>query len=123
MKTAFAAAPLLVLALLALPAAGAGKVTEAKLGTQIVDRAVSGETATFATGAVAYYWFRVEGAAGELLTVTWKVNDLAFPVELAVQGSPWRTWASKTLHIAGAWTVTVTDGSGAALHEARFTVQ
>ena len=121
MRIAMAAA----LLALALPfgAAAAGKVTEAKLGTQVVDRAIAGETATFKTGDRAYFWFRIEDATDETLTVTWKVNDLAFPTELKVGASPWRTWASKTLHVAGEWTVTVTDSAGAALHEARFTVQ
>lgn len=122
MKRLFAACALLALAL-PIAAAAAGKVTEAKLGTAVVDRKISGETSTFAPGQRAYFWFRVEDATDQLLTVTWKVNDLAFPIGLRIRSSPWRTWASKTLHIAGDWTVIVTDAAGATLHESRFTVK
>ena len=106
-----------------LAAPAAGTVVEAKLGTQVENRTLVGETATFAPGDRAYLWLKVEGAAGEVLTVTWKVGDLTFPVELEVGSSPWRTWASKTLHIAGEWTVTVADAAGTPMHETRFTVK
>jgi C1A family cysteine protease len=62
-------------------------------------------------------WLKVEDAEGETLTVTWKINDQAYPATLNIGGTPWRTWATKTLHIAGEWTVTVTDAAGAALNE------
>lgn len=101
----------------------AGKVAEAKLGKSIVDRKIAGETTTFAPGEKAYLWLKVEDAAGETLTVTWKINDQAYPATLNIGGTPWRTWASKTLHIAGEWTVTVTDAAGATLNESRLTVK
>jgi hypothetical protein len=65
----------------------------------------------------------VDEAAGETLTVNWKVNDQVYPATLSIGGSPWRTWASKTVHIAGEWTVTVTDAAGTALSETKFTVK
>jgi len=101
----------------------AGKVIEAKLGKSIVDRQVADETTTFAPGEKAYLWMKVENAAGETLTVTWKINDQTYPATLDIGGSPWRTWASKTLHLAGEWTVTVTDAAGATLNESRFVVK
>lgn len=122
MKRLFAACALLALALPFAATAG-GKVTETRLGTGLVDREISGETSAFEAGQRAYFWFRVEDAADEVLTVTWKVNDLAFPVELTVGSSPWRTWASKTLHVAGEWIIVVTNASGATLHESRFAVK
>jgi len=122
MKRLHAALALFALAL-PVPALSAGNVVEAKLGTEVVDRQIAGETTAFTTGQRAYLWLRVEDAADQVLTVTWRVNDLAFPVELKVGGSPWRTWASKTLHLAGEWTVTVSDAGGNALHESRFSVQ
>ena len=105
------------------PALAAGKVTEAKLGKSVVDRRITEETATFAPGEKAYLWLKVEDAAGETLTVTWQINGQAYPVTLNISGTPWRTWASKTLHIAGEWTVTVTDATGATLNESTFTVK
>lgn len=101
----------------------AGKVTEAKLGKSVVDRRIADETATFAPGEKAYLWLKVEDAAGESLTVTWHINDQSYPATLNIGGTPWRTWASKTLHIAGEWTVTVTDAAGATLNESRFIVK
>ncbi|MEK6210935.1 MAG: DUF2914 domain-containing protein [Pseudomonadota bacterium] len=98
-------------------------VTDAKLGRNVVDREVTDETTTFAVGEKAYLWLRVEGGTGETLTVVWKVNDQEFPVDLRIGGSPWRTWATKTLHIAGDWTVTVTDAGGNTLNEATLKVQ
>ena len=101
----------------------AGKVTEAKLGKSVVDRRIAEETATFAPGEKAYLWLKVEDAAGESLTVTWQVDGQTYPATLNIGGTPWRTWASKTLHIAGEWTVTVTDAAGATLSESRFVVK
>jgi hypothetical protein len=101
----------------------AGTVTEAKLGKNVVDRKIADETTTFAVGEKAFLWLRVEGAAGDTLTVTWKVNDQAYPATLNIGATPWRTWANKTLHTTGEWTVTVTDAAGAALNETRLTVK
>ena len=101
----------------------AGKVAEVKLGKNIVDRNIADEATTFAPGDKAYLWLKVEDATGETLTVTWKINDQAYPATLNIGGSPWRTWASKTLHFAGEWTVTVTDAAGGTLNETRFTVK
>ncbi len=98
-------------------------VTDAKLGRNVVDREVTDETTTFAVGEKAYLWLRVEGGTGETLKVVWKVNDQEFPVDLRIGGSPWRTWATKTLHIAGDWTVTVTDAAGNTLNEVTLKVQ
>jgi hypothetical protein len=98
-------------------------VTDAKLGRNVVDREVTDETTTFAVGEKAYLWLRVEGGTGETLTVVWKINGMEFPVELRIGGSPWRTWSTKTLHLPGEWTVTVTDSAGNTLNEATLTVQ
>ena len=101
----------------------AGKVTEAKLGKSVVDRRITEETTAFAPGEKAFLWLKVEDAAGESLTVTWQVDGQTYPATLAISGTSWRTWASKTLHIAGEWTVTVTDAAGATLSESRFVVK
>jgi hypothetical protein len=122
MKKIFTAFAILALWIPAL-ALAQNMVTDAKLGRNVVDREIADETTTFAVGEKAYLWLRVEGGTGEALSVVWKVNDLEFSVELQVGGSPWRTWANKTLHIAGDWTVTVTDTAGNTLNEATLTVQ
>ncbi|HYN27149.1 MAG TPA: DUF2914 domain-containing protein [Burkholderiales bacterium] len=98
-------------------------VTDAKLGKNVVDREVTDETTTFAVGEKAYLWLRVEGGTGETLKVVWRSNDQEYPVDLRIGGSPWRTWATKTLHMAGDWTVTVTDAAGNTLNEVALKVQ
>lgn len=111
---------------LALPAAQAfadATVTEAKLGKSVVDRNVANESSEFAVGEKAFLWVKVEGAADQMLTVTWIQGDNKYPVELKVGGSPWRTWASKTLQSAGSWSVTVSDASGKVLKEMTLTVK
>ncbi|HEY5931013.1 MAG TPA: DUF2914 domain-containing protein [Burkholderiales bacterium] len=122
MKKILAACALLALAV-AVPAFAEVHVTEAKLGKRVVDRKITGETAIYKARDRAYLWLRVEGTNDDMLTVAWKVNDLVFPVELKINGDPWRTWASKTLHIVGDWTVTVTSSGGKTLHVARFKVK
>jgi DUF2914 family protein len=98
-------------------------VTDAKLGRNVVDREITDETTTFAVGEKAYLWLRVEGGTGETLKVIWKIDNQEYPVDLPIGGSPWRTWATKTLHLAGDWTVTVTDAAGNTLNEATLKVQ
>lgn len=122
MKRFFAVCAMLALLVPAL-ALAAGKITEVKLGKTVVDRKVADESSVFAPGERAYLWMKVDDAAGETLTVTWEINGQTYPAELKIGGSPWRTWASKSLHIAGEWTVTVTDAAGAKLHESKLTVK
>lgn len=122
MKKLFAAFAMLALLVPAL-AFGQNLVTDAKLGRNVVDREITDETTTFAVGEKAYLWLRVEGGTGETLTVVWKINDLEFPVDLSIGGSPWRTWATKTLHLPGDWSVTVSDAAGNTLNEASLKVE
>ncbi len=98
-------------------------VTDVKIGKSIVDRQIADETTAFALGEKAYLWIRAEGGTGETLTVTWTSGGQSFPVTLNIGGNPWRTWANKTLHLAGEWTVTVTDAAGATLSETKLSVQ
>lgn len=119
-------ATLVLSLLLALPAARAlaeATVTEVKLGKAVVDRNIANESAEFAVGEKAFLWVKVEGAADQTLTVTWVQGDNKYPVELKVGGSPWRTWASKTLQSAGSWSVTVSDSAGKVLKEMTLTVK
>ena len=110
---------------LSLPvlALAAGSINEAKLGKAIVDREISEETVTFALNETAYLWMRVVDGNGETITVTWSNGSQSYDVSLAIGSDSWRTWSSKILHLAGEWTVTVTDASGATLHQTSLTVQ
>ena len=104
-------------------APAAGSIAQAKLGKGIVDREIADETSTFALNETAYLWMRVADGEGETITVTWATDGQSFDVPLPVGSNSWRTWSSKKLHVAGEWTVTVTDSAGTTLHQATLTVQ
>ena len=101
----------------------AGSISQAKLGKGIVDGEIAGEASTFGLNEKAYLWVRVLDGRGETITVTWSKGEKSWDVPLEIGANTWRTWSSKILHIAGEWTVTVTDSSGATLHQSTLTVQ
>jgi hypothetical protein len=99
------------------------QVFEVKLGKGVADRQITDETAEFAVNDKVYLWVRVTGAAGDTLKVTWKIGDQTYTSDLAIGGSPWRTWCYKTAALAGDWTVTVLDSKGNILKEISFKVK
>ena len=99
------------------------RIEDAKLGKNVVDREIAEEAGEFALSERVYLWMKVTGAQGESLQVTWKTGDHTFTSELAVGGSPWRTWCYKTAALAGPWTVTVADSQGNILKEMKFEVK
>jgi hypothetical protein len=103
--------------------AGAIAVADARLGTGIENRALTGEDSSFAAGSSVTLWMKVTGGSGETLTVTWENGAVKHATTLSVGGSPWRTWATKSVGKAGQWTVTVADSRGAQLKELHFTVR
>jgi hypothetical protein len=102
---------------------GAITVLEAKLGTDVKDREITGEDSSFTVGSKVWLWFKVKGAANDSLTITWKCGNFTKESKLAVGGSPFRTWTAKNVAKAGDWTVAVSDASGNALKELKFTVK
>jgi hypothetical protein len=104
-------------------AAAGVQVFEVKLGKGVTDRQLTDETAEFAVNDKVYLWMKVTGAAGDTLTATWKTGEQTYTSELAVGGSPWRTWCYKTAALAGDWTVTVSDSKGNILKEISFKVK
>lgn len=106
------------------PQTAAGiEVVDAKLGKDVKDRQIVDETSDFALNDKVYLWVKVTGAAGESLKTTWKSGDHTSTFDLAVGGSPWRTWCFRTAAIAGDWTVTVADSKGNVLKEMSFKVK
>ena len=96
---------------------------EVKLGKGVADRQLTDETAEFAVQEKVYLWMKVNGAAGDTLRITWKTGNHTYASDLAVGGSPWRTWCYKTAALAGDWTVTVADSKGEVLKEINFKVK
>ena len=99
------------------------QIVDVKLGKDVKDRVLVDEDSTFALNMKVFLWLKVTGATSEKLTITWKQGEKSYTTTLNIGGSPWRTWANKTLAKAGDWTVTITDASGNVLKEMSFKVQ
>jgi hypothetical protein len=99
------------------------EITDARLGRGVEDREITGEDSTFTAGEQVYVWMRVVGGPSDPITVTWKVGEHSSSYQLQVGGSPWRTWACKTVASAGEWEVTVADPDGGVLRRLSFHVR
>jgi hypothetical protein len=87
-------------------------VAKHRFGLAIIDREIQDEIDAFYKDEIVYLWMQVEGGPGDPLLVTWSIGDFSYDVQLGIGGSPWRTWARKTLFRSGEWTVLVTDAAG-----------
>jgi hypothetical protein len=99
---------------------GGIQMQEAKLGKDVKDRQLEGETAEFALNDKVYVWVKTTGASGESLVVTWKNGDHTYTSNMTVGGSPWRTWCYKIAALPGNWTVSIADSKGTVLKELSF---
>ena len=99
------------------------QIVEAKLGKDVADRVLTGEDSVFTKGSKAYLWMKITGGSQQEITVTWTTGTATHGTTLVVGGSPWRTWASKTVGKAGDWTVTITDNAGKTLKAMSFKVE
>ncbi len=104
-------------------AAAGVTIAEAKLGTGIADKNISGESATFSPGEKVYVWMKTKGGVGDSVTVVWKQESFSHTTKLVIGGSPWRTWSYKTASKSGDWTVTISDREGKVLKELAFKVE
>jgi len=103
---------------------GAGiQLVDAKLGKDVKDRQLTDETTDFAVNDKVYLWVKVTGAAGDALKASWKNGDHTYTSDLAVGGSPWRTWCYKIVVLPGDWTVSVADSKGNVLKDLTFKVK
>ncbi len=98
-------------------------VAEARLGTDVQNKDLVGEDSSFVQDSKVYIWMKVTGGPADSIEVTWKHEDHTYATKLRIGGSPWRTWAYKTVAFAGEWTVTVTDATGNVLKEMAFSVK
>lgn len=103
-----------------------GQVTvEAQIATAVVDRMPEGSGTTFpADVGELYCWTRVTDGGGTTLQHVWIYNGEEQSVSLAIGGSPWRTWSSKTIPAdwTGDWRVEIRDADGNVLETLSFTV-
>ena len=99
------------------------QLIDAGLGKDVKDRMVVDEATSFPKNSKVFLWMKFTGGASDQVTVTWKNGSSSHNTTLVVGGSPWRTWASKTVGKSGDWTVTVTDAEGNVLKEISFKVE
>jgi hypothetical protein len=104
-------------------AAGSLQIAEAKLGTNVENRELTGEDSTFALNSKVFLWMKVTGGASDQISVIWKNGEMTHSTTLMIGGSPWRTWATKTATKAGEWSVSVTDTAGNVLKDLMFKVE
>ena len=97
-------------------------VMDAKLGLGVENREIVDESSTFHVSDRVYVWMKVAGGSAEAVTVTWQWPGMTFSYDLEIGGDPWRTWAYKTMHTGGDWSVSVADEGGNVLKTMTFTV-
>ncbi len=117
---------------LAQQAAGATQeagpvVTEIAVGTGVADRQIQGAAETFPTTVGTVYCFTKIGKtqAGATVEHAWYHGDQEVGrKQLAISGSPWRTWSSKVIppEAAGDWRVDVV-ADGKVIKSVSFKVQ
>jgi len=99
---------------------------EAAVGTNVVDKALSGAAESFPAGTAAVFCFsRVTGAANsEIDHVYYKGDTEVTRVKLKISGSPFRTWSRKTLpaDAVGEWRCDVVH-NGKVLQSLKFKVE
>lgn len=112
----------------AAPAAPAPSTVsvEAVVARSVMDRApMDSGTAFPADVGQLVLWTRVSGADGSMIRHVWFHGETEVAnVELAVSGSPYRTWSRKTVPAdwTGSWHVEVRDAIGNVLQRIAFTV-
>jgi cytoskeleton protein RodZ len=99
-------------------------VSEAGVGTAVVNRALEGQGDRFAEGTRIVFWTRVLGGQpGDEIRHVWiREGAEVGSVTLAVNASHWRTHSRRTLRegAAGSWAVEARDASGRVLARREF---
>jgi cytoskeletal protein RodZ len=105
--------------------ANAISVPEFGVGTQIVNRRLTGESDRFEEGTKVTFWTRVVGGeSGEPIRHVWLYRGAVMDtIELKLGGSHWRTYSRKTLPRGkvGPWAVELRDADGAVRARREFT--
>ncbi len=99
------------------------QVIEAKLGTGVQEKQITGETSLFHKGDKVFVWLKTTGVASDSILIVWKGGDKDYIAKLNIGGNPWRTWSYKTASKAGEWSVEISDGRGNVLKKLNFTVE
>jgi transcriptional regulator with XRE-family HTH domain len=104
---------------------GTLSVTESGLGRRVVNSRLEGEGDRFEVGTVVYFQTRVQGGVrGQAFRHVWIHEGRAQQsIPLRLGDADWRTYSTKTLYKAGAWTVEARDSEGRVLASAAFTCE
>jgi hypothetical protein len=109
------------------PAEDGIRITAFGVGTDVVNRELSGEGDTFPEGGQIVFWTKVEGGSGgDVIQHVWiHQGTERLTVDLGIGGSHWRTYSRKTLHrgLTGEWTVEARTTAGEVLASSRFTCE
>lgn len=114
-------------------------IDEAVMCTGVVDRVPQGvpqtaapaegqaaaPAAEFPAGTVCCFC-RLSGTAPATIKHAWYFGEkLITTIDLAVDGSPWRTWSNKTIppEMIGKWKVEIQDAGGTVLKTLEFEVK
>jgi len=102
-------------------------ITEAAVGTAVVDRTLQGAAESFpASVGTVFCYLKVEKShAGATLEVVWTHSGVEVGRKtLNIGGSPWRTWSSKIIppDATGDWKVDIV-ADGKTLKTLQFKVQ
>jgi cytoskeleton protein RodZ len=99
-------------------------VPESGVGTEVVDRQLTGESRRFEEGGSVYFWTRVVGGEpGQRIRHVWRhEGERVGFVPLELGGSHWRTYSRRDLPAGktGRWTVEAVDGEGRVLASHSF---
>lgn len=109
---------------MAMPASDVS--VEAVLARAVMDRMPQDSGSAFpADVGELVLWTRVNGATGQMVHHVWfRGDEQVGDVELAIGGSPWRTWSTKKVPAewTGPWRVEVRDAAGNVIQTINFTV-
>lgn len=103
-------------------------IEEGVICTGVEDRVPLGASETFPPDVGRLYCFtKIVGASSDMVVkhLWYREDGLLHTQELAVGGSPWRTWSNKTItpDMSGAWKVEIRDGDDNLITTLKFTVQ
>ena len=104
-------------------------VTEAAVGTGIVDRQPVGVADTFSSDVTSLsYWTKIEGAVGtQVVKHVWRSNgNVIGEISLTIDKPSFRTWTNKTIYpalIGTDMSVEVVDSEGNVLRKDSFKIQ
>jgi cytoskeletal protein RodZ len=100
------------------------EVTDAAVGSAVVDLQLRGRGDRFAAGQTVYFWTRILGGSdGQPIRHVWRHEGRQVGyVPLELGGAHWRTYSRRELpeDRLGRWTVEVVDGGGRVLAKASF---